>query len=104
MLGHPTRSEPSGETPWEEGPAAKITCGNPFRTGWCISGSCGSLPAFPNFDMTRRNPYPQALNAAERTYEINEVAKLTGLAAARLRAWERRYAAVSYTHLRAHET
>jgi hypothetical protein len=27
--------------------------------------------------MTRRNPYPQALNAAERTYEINEVAKLT---------------------------
>jgi DNA-binding transcriptional MerR regulator/methylmalonyl-CoA mutase cobalamin-binding subunit len=44
--------------------------------------------------MTRRNPYPQALNAAERTYEINEVAKLTGLAAARLRAWERRYAVV----------
>ncbi len=26
-----------------------------------------------------------------RTYEIHEVAKLTGLAAARLRAWERRY-------------
>ena len=44
--------------------------------------------------MTRRSPYPQALNAAERTYEINEVAKLTGLAAARLRAWERRYAVV----------
>ena len=44
--------------------------------------------------MTRRSPYPKALNAAERTYEINEVAKLTGLASARLRAWERRYAVV----------
>lgn len=30
----------------------------------------------------------------ERTYEINEVAKLTGLAPARLRAWERRYEVV----------
>ncbi|MDX2193181.1 MAG: MerR family transcriptional regulator [Gemmatimonadales bacterium] len=29
-----------------------------------------------------------------RTYEIHEVAKLTGLSAARLRAWERRYAVV----------
>ncbi|HEU5169856.1 MAG TPA: MerR family transcriptional regulator [Gemmatimonadales bacterium] len=28
---------------------------------------------------------------AERTYEIHEVAELTGLAPARLRAWERRY-------------
>lgn len=31
---------------------------------------------------------------SERTYEINEVAKLTGLAPARLRAWERRYEVV----------
>lgn len=31
---------------------------------------------------------------AERTYEIHEVAQLTGLAPARLRAWERRYAVV----------
>jgi DNA-binding transcriptional MerR regulator/methylmalonyl-CoA mutase cobalamin-binding subunit len=44
--------------------------------------------------MTRRNPYPKALIAGERTYEIHEVAKLTGLAPARLRAWERRYAVV----------
>ena len=44
--------------------------------------------------MTRRNPYPRPVNAAERTYEINEVAKLTGLAPARLRAWERRYAVI----------
>ena len=29
-----------------------------------------------------------------RTYEIHEVAELTGLAAARLRAWERRYEVV----------
>lgn len=41
--------------------------------------------------MTRRNPYPKALIAGERTYEIHEVARLTGLAPARLRAWERRY-------------
>lgn len=33
-------------------------------------------------------------HATERTYEINEVAKLTGLAPARLRAWERRYEVV----------
>ena len=45
--------------------------------------------------MTRRHSYPQALSAAERTYEINEVAKLTGLAPARLRAWERRHAVVA---------
>ena len=31
---------------------------------------------------------------SERTYEIHEVAELTGLAAARLRAWERRYEVV----------
>jgi DNA-binding transcriptional MerR regulator len=31
---------------------------------------------------------------APRTYEIHEVAELTGLAAARLRAWERRYEVV----------
>lgn len=31
---------------------------------------------------------------AERTYEIHEVAALTGLATARLRAWERRYALI----------
>ena len=30
----------------------------------------------------------------DRTYEIHEVAELTGLAAARLRAWERRYEVV----------
>ena len=44
--------------------------------------------------MTRRNPYPRPVNAGERTYEINEVARLTGLAPARLRAWERRYAVI----------
>lgn len=32
--------------------------------------------------------------AANRTYEIHEVAQLTGLAAARLRAWERRHEVV----------
>ena len=32
--------------------------------------------------------------ALDRTYEIHEVAELTGLAAARLRAWERRYEVV----------
>lgn len=32
---------------------------------------------------------------SERTYEIQEVAELTGLGTARLRAWERRYAVVS---------
>jgi DNA-binding transcriptional MerR regulator len=31
------------------------------------------------------------LERSDRTYEINEVAELTGLAPARLRAWERRY-------------
>jgi len=35
--------------------------------------------------------------AANRTYEIHEVAQLTGLAAARLRAWERRHAVVRPT-------
>ena len=35
-----------------------------------------------------------ALAPAPRSYEIHEVAELTGLAAARLRAWERRYAVV----------
>jgi len=32
-----------------------------------------------------------ALEHSDRTYEIHEVAELTGLAPARLRAWERRY-------------
>src|SRR5512132_1542885 len=32
--------------------------------------------------------------SSERTYEIRQVAELTGLATSRLRAWERRYAAV----------
>jgi MerR family transcriptional regulator, light-induced transcriptional regulator len=32
-----------------------------------------------------------ALERSDRTYEIHEVAELTGLAPARLRAWERRY-------------
>lgn len=44
--------------------------------------------------MTRRNPYPKALAGGDRTYEIHEAAQLTGLAPARLRAWERRYAVV----------
>jgi len=35
--------------------------------------------------------------AANRTYEIHEVAQLTGLAAARLRAWERRHEVVRPT-------
>jgi MerR family transcriptional regulator, light-induced transcriptional regulator len=34
------------------------------------------------------------LSRPERTYEIHEVAQLTGLTAARLRVWERRYAVV----------
>jgi DNA-binding transcriptional MerR regulator len=34
---------------------------------------------------------------SNRSYEIHEVAELTGLAAARLRAWERRYAVVRPT-------
>ncbi len=44
--------------------------------------------------MTRRNDRPEASNGANRTYEIHEAAQLTGLAPARLRAWERRYAVV----------
>jgi MerR family transcriptional regulator, light-induced transcriptional regulator len=35
-----------------------------------------------------------AVSRADRTYEIHEVASLTGLAPARLRAWERRYEVV----------
>jgi DNA-binding transcriptional MerR regulator len=37
---------------------------------------------------------PPPLTPSDRTYEIHEVAELTGLAAARLRAWERRYEVV----------
>ena len=36
----------------------------------------------------------------DRTYEIHEVAELTGLAAARLRAWERRYEVVRPRRMR----
>src|SRR6478672_13773921 len=36
----------------------------------------------------------QTVIRPERTYEIHEVAELTGLAAARLRVWERRYEVV----------
>lgn len=40
-------------------------------------------------------PLPSpVLRRSERTYEIHEVAELTGLAPARLRAWERRYEVV----------
>ena len=35
--------------------------------------------------------FPATVERPLRTYEIHEVAELTGLAAARLRAWERRY-------------
>jgi DNA-binding transcriptional MerR regulator len=35
-----------------------------------------------------------AVERTDRTYEIHEVSELTGLAAARLRAWERRYEVV----------
>ena len=39
--------------------------------------------------------FPRAApEPSDRTYEIHEVAELTGLAPARLRAWERRYAVV----------
>ncbi|HTG50704.1 MAG TPA: MerR family transcriptional regulator, partial [Gemmatimonadales bacterium] len=34
------------------------------------------------------------VHTPDRTYEIHEVARLTGLAPARLRAWERRYEVV----------
>lgn len=44
--------------------------------------------------MTRRNAHSEAVSGADRTYEIHEAAQLTGLAPARLRAWERRYAVV----------
>lgn len=44
--------------------------------------------------MTRRNPYSGTAAGGDRTYEIHEAARLTGLAPARLRAWERRYAVV----------
>jgi methanogenic corrinoid protein MtbC1 len=37
---------------------------------------------------------PTAVPRPDRTYEIHEVAELTGLAPARLRAWERRYEVV----------
>ena len=37
---------------------------------------------------------PSPPTRPDRTYEIHEVAELTGLAAARLRAWERRYEVV----------
>jgi DNA-binding transcriptional MerR regulator len=37
---------------------------------------------------------PAPANRPDRTYEIHEVAELTGLAAARLRVWERRYEVV----------
>lgn len=40
-------------------------------------------------------PLPETqVEPLERTYEIKEVAELTGLSASRLRAWERRYAVV----------
>jgi DNA-binding transcriptional MerR regulator len=39
-------------------------------------------------------PVPTPSSGSDRTYEIHEVAELTGLAAARLRAWERRYEVV----------
>jgi DNA-binding transcriptional MerR regulator len=39
-------------------------------------------------------PLPSPASRPDRTYEIHEVAELTGLAAARLRAWERRYEVV----------
>ena len=43
-----------------------------------------------------RPPMPASslLFRPERTYEIHEVAELTGLAAPRLRVWERRYEVV----------
>lgn len=44
--------------------------------------------------MMAGDPYPEPVTQADRTYEIHEVAELTGLASARLRAWERRYAVV----------
>jgi MerR family transcriptional regulator, light-induced transcriptional regulator len=37
---------------------------------------------------------PMPVSRPDRTYEIHEVAELTGLATARLRAWERRYEVV----------
>ena len=39
-------------------------------------------------------PLSPPSSGSDRTYEIHEVAQLTGLAAARLRAWERRYEVV----------
>ena len=42
--------------------------------------------------MTSADTTP--LTRSDRTYEIHEVAELTGLATARLRAWERRYEVV----------
>lgn len=44
--------------------------------------------------MSPADPGPMAGLAPERTYEIQETSLLTGLAPARLRAWERRYEVV----------
>lgn len=43
---------------------------------------------------TFQNGSPVVAQTFQRTYEIHEVAALTGLTATRLRAWERRYAVV----------
>src|SRR3954462_4670297 len=48
-------------------------------------------PAPPTFQIANA---AMAGARPARTYEIHEVAELTGLAAARLRAWERRYEVV----------
>jgi MerR family transcriptional regulator, light-induced transcriptional regulator len=54
------------------------------------------LLSHPRGPSYLRPPMPASplLSRPERTYEIHEVAELTGLAAARLRAWERRYEVV----------
>ena len=48
---------------------------------------------------TFQNGSPVAAQSFQRTYEIHEVAALTGLTATRLRAWERRYAVVRPTRM-----
>jgi DNA-binding transcriptional MerR regulator len=50
-----------------------------------------ALPATPRPRIPVTFSSITALERPDRTYEIHEVAELTGLAAARLRAWERRY-------------
>ncbi len=103
------RQAASGES---EGPAgreavaAEVRTQAPVRTaksnGWWRGGVRGcyacSVLLLTTLDkpgaILTRSPNPMTGIATNRTYAIHEVAQLTGLAAARLRAWERRHEVV----------